>query len=297
MIMSMTGFASHLATIENESGSATQISISIKSLNSRFFETNNKLPYALAHLETECIKLFKQSLHRGYITFIVQANNSSAFKGSVQVDANVAKNYINACNELQKQFNIPGQVTISDILQIPAIFSSEEQKISTAAETTILNAIKKTLENLVNVRLQEGRALQKDLELRDDNLQNIINSVEAQAHHAMEKRKKEIIAHVAALNHGAEELNETQRTTLFLELNKIDIGEEIVRFKSHLVTFKDTLLSAETEKGRKLDFVVQELGREINTIGAKCNDDRISALVINGKVELEKAREQIQNIV
>lgn len=297
MITSMTGFAATTLTLSDDKGSQTQLSLMLKSLNSRFFEAHCKLPYALSHLETECIKLFKEKLHRGSVVLSIQANNPAIFKGPAQPELSIVKSYLNACNTIQNKFDISGTLTISDIITLPNIFAIEEQTVDETIKKKILDAIKQLLETLINARIAEGNALKKDLERRIAVMQQHINTIEKQAQSVMEKRKKEIMERLATLENNTDELTESQRNTLYFELDKIDIHEEIVRFQNHLENFTKQVHSSEIEKGRRLDFILQELAREINTIAAKCNDSQISAEAVNIKVEIEKAREQVQNIV
>jgi uncharacterized protein (TIGR00255 family) len=121
--------------------------------------------------------------------------------------------------------------------------------------------------------------------------------LEKSASHVMQAKKEKITARLTTLDTSNQEMSDAQRNALYFELDKIDIHEEIVRFKSHLETFTKALHTKELEKGRRLDFILQEMAREINTITSKCSDAEISAHAINIKVELEKAREQVQNIV
>ncbi|MEX0940793.1 MAG: YicC/YloC family endoribonuclease [Candidatus Babeliales bacterium] len=297
MVVSMTGFASSTAVLTAKDGSQTQLSITLKSLNSRFFEANCKLPYALHHLETEFTKIFKENLHRGYIVFSIQASNPAIFKGPIQVDLSAVKGYLDAAQQIKKSYEVSGSLEIANLIMLPNVFSIEEQTIDEQTKKFIFNEVKQVLDKLMHARITEGKALQADLENRIASMKQLMDSIEILANEMMEQRKKEIIARLAALDEASTEVTEAQRSALYYELDKIDIHEEIVRFKNHLETFKKHLLSDELEKGRRLDFIVQELGRETNTIAAKCSNAQISAQAINIKVELEKAREQIQNIV
>ena len=297
MVISMTGFASKTLGLTSKDGSHTNLSIIIKSFNTRFFETNFKLPYALTHIETDLIKLFKEKLRRGYIQCIVQVSNPAVFKGPVEVDTAIVKSYLFACQKIQKECDIPGTLTIAELIRLPNIFSIEEQTIDKQTQQLFFEAIEQLLDKLLQARKLEGAALQKDLEERINIMEQEISKIETFAQKIMQERKKEITQRLAHLDKTSKELAETQRNTLYFELDKIDIHEEIVRFKNHLKTFKNHLMSTEQEKGRRLDFILQELNRETNTIAAKCGDSEISSLAINIKVELEKAREQVQNIV
>ena len=293
----MTGFASKTLVLSGKDGAQTQLTMSLKSLNSRYFEATCKLPYALNHLETDLIKLFKKKLHRGHIVFLVQISNPALFKSHVQADIGTTKSYLKAIATIQKECDVSGTVSINDIISLPYIFSSEEQTIDKETKTLILKAIDDLIEQLVKARMAEGAALEKDLLGRIKAMQHSIAEIEKEAEILMTKKKEDVTKRLAELSQHSQEVAEMQRAALYLELDKMDIHEEIVRFKNHLVTFKKNLESDEQEKGRKLDFILQELARETNTIAAKCGDSTISSYAINIKVEVEKAREQVQNIV
>lgn len=293
----MTGFAIKTITLTKQR-LTVQLTLSIKSLNSRFLETTCKVPNALYHLETDFIKRFKEELLRGYVLFTVHINNPSFFKGPVSVEMNTAQSYLAAIKTLQDQCSIQGNITINDIITLPSVFSIEEQGISEPEKNSILKAVDELLQDLIKVRTNEGKALYEDLQKRCVNVDVEINNIEREAERTMKERKAKILEKINLLNaQQGNETSETQRISLYFDLDKIDIHEEITRFKNHIKTFKSCLESPEQEKGRRLDFTLQELAREVNTIAAKCSDSTISSHAINIKVELEKAREQVQNIV
>lgn len=297
MIVSMTGFASTTLIITDKQGSQSQVILNLKSLNSRYFEATCKLPPALSHLENDLIKLLKKKLHRGHIVLLLQINNPNLFKGSVQADTGIVKSYLKAIGEIQKDCNIPGTLVIQDIIELPNIFIAEEKTIDEETKRIILDAINQVIEQLIKMRTVEGAALEKDLIKRVDLMQHNMDNIEKTYEILMEKKKEEVNQRLSEVTEHSEDIAEMQRAAMYLELDKMDIHEEIVRFKNHLETFKKTIAAAEEEKGRRLDFILQELARETNTIAAKCGDAEISSCAINIKVEIEKAREQVQNIV
>jgi uncharacterized protein (TIGR00255 family) len=297
MVISMTGFATKIISLTDKDGTQTQLTLSLRSLNSRFFETTCKLPFALQHLETEFIKMFQKQLHRGNILFLVQVSNPNVFKSPARADLGMVNSYLESINTIQERCKVPGSITINDLVALPNVFSAEEQTIRDEQKNVICNAVQELIDQLVQTRIAEGHALEKDLMQRVTLMQEDINQIEKIAETLLADKKKQVSQRIAELDQSSPEFIETQRHILYLELDKMDIHEEIVRFKSHLATFKKNIESTEQEKGRRLDFILQELARETNTIAAKCGDSMISSLAINIKVELEKAREQVQNIV
>jgi uncharacterized protein (TIGR00255 family) len=291
----MTGFAVKTIALTNKDGSRAHITMSVKSLNSRFFEATCKIPAILSHLETECIKMMKESLIRGYVVLGIQVSNPNVFKGSVEADSSIALSYIRAVETLQKTSGISGSFTINDLVTLPNVFAMEEKQVDDQIKNTILDAMKDLLEALVKTRKQEGLVLLTDLQKRATIIEQEMKTIEARAEAFMQERKALIVQKLSMLEQ--ETPADGQRNVLYYELDKIDIHEEIVRFNNHLTTFHHHVESHEIEKGRRLDFLLQELAREINTISAKCSDVTIGTHAINIKVEIEKAREQVQNIV
>lgn len=297
MIVSMTGFAQKIVMIETPDGSHAQLSLTLKSLNSRFFECTCKLPYALTHLETDFIKACKKRLRRGNVILVIQTSNPSIFKSPLKPDISLAKSYIASFNIIQTATALPGSLHIQDMIQLPNIFYTQEQPVGDEIEQVIKKSIDDLITQLIETRIIEGKELFEDLSKRIKVMEREIDQLENISKNVMEQKKKEIAQKLALDENISTEVVDSQRAVYYLELDKIDIHEEIIRFKNHLNSFKICLESTDEEKGRRLDFILQELGREANTIAAKCSDARISTLAINLKVEVEKSREQVQNTV
>ncbi len=297
MIQSMTGFATKAFILITKDGSKSNVTISIKSLNSRYFETTCRLSHALYHLETKYIKLLKERLHRGHIYFTIYMSNPNLFKGSVEPALSTLQAYMQAINQIKQTCNITEPVTLNHLLKLPNIFNVEEQSIDSASAKIIQDAINEMIDQVVNARKKEGEALKKDLEKRVAIMSEQMSKIEQRSAIAIEKQKK--LVHQALQEIGGDEntLADARKNALYTMLDKIDIHEETVRFASHLDNLEKQLHTKEVEKGKRLDFILQELAREINTVAAKCSDVEISTHAITVKVEIEKAREQVQNIV
>ncbi len=296
-IHSMTGFASKNFAIALSPEAQAQITLSIKSLNSRFFETTFKLPYALSNLETELMQRSKAKLKRGHVFFTINMTNPNIFKAGVEPSLPVVHSYVAAAEKIKQKFGIDGELTISDIVDLPNVFSIEEVSIDETLRSTILEETELVLDALVAVRAEEGARIVKDIQYRANKLADAITLVEQNSKAVIEARREKIKQELAALGVNLDTTAEAQRALLFTEITKMDVTEEIVRFKSHLQAIKNLLASDELEKGKRLDFTIQELNRETNTIASKSADATIAALAINIKVDLEKMREQTQNIV
>lgn len=297
MVHSMTGFAT---TTINLMAAKTSVpaTISLKTLNSRFIDINCKFPPALSYLETEVIKRCKQALHRGSIYITLHISSTNALKTAVQPSSQLAASYLQAIGKIQKEFNLPGTVTIADFIRLPDLFESIEEADVSNNEAIVLKAIDHLLETVTTARQQEGVSLEKDLEERMKIIQENMVTIEPRASEINEQRKEHFLREIkATLEPATPEVREMHLQALYNNLENIDVHEEIVRFKSHLHNFLLTLHDATGQKGKKLDFILQEMFREINTLSAKLPDSISGLPIIAIKVELEKAREQVQNVV
>jgi len=293
----MTGFASKTSVISFTDGTKTNVSISLKSLNSRFFEATCKLPYIASHLETDLIKILKDKLHRGHIYLTLHVKDSMSLKGHIKPDLLTAANYIEGANKIQKKFSLEGEIKINDIIKLDDIFEATEKESNKNFDKQILAIINDLIESLIKSRQKEGVALKKDVKKRITAMKKHITEVEKNAEKLMVQKKQEVAAIIKKIDTQQEEASDIRKSSLLLMLDKLDINEEIVRFKSHLESLESQLENPTLEMGKKLDFTLQEMAREINTISAKCSNAKISSIAIDIKVELEKAREQGQNIV
>ncbi len=302
-IQSMTGFASKTFVLALDAQNKSNVSMSLKTLNSRFFETNCKLPNAISHLETSIIKELQKALHRGYINLVIHMDNPNIFKGAVTASMNVIDNYVHALSTIKKKYQIDQEIKLDHILELPNVFVVEDQPIDERTAQKIFDALHDLIAQVNLARSVEGAALRADLEARIALMAQEIVAVEEQSKLQIEAQKKKVQEAIAEISsdHATDEsqdkIAEARKNALYVMLDKIDIHEEIVRFKSHLKNATKILTDANLEKGKRLDFTFQELAREINTISSKCSDAIIGSHAINIKVEIEKAREQSQNVV
>ncbi len=307
MIRSMTGFSSTILTLPRkidvaEPGSSEQslqLSMTLKTLNSRFFECTCKLPYSLSFLETDLIKYFKSKLYRGNVVFSIHLSDPSALTGSIEPSFGAVLGYMKAIDRIKETSPLEGTLTISDLITLPNIFETRETPLSQETIDRIMAAIENLTTLVQETRITEGKALAVDLESRIKAIKGYLEQLEPRANIVMEQKKAQLFATLkTALAETHQEVaSDAQTTVIYNQLERMDIHEEIVRFKTHLESLSSIIKADDIETGKKLDFTLQELFREINTIASKCNDSIISALSINTKVELEKSREQAQNIV
>jgi len=299
MIQSMTGFASKTLILPIDQTTKTNVALSIKTLNSRFFETTCKLPYALSNFETDFTKLLKERLSRGHIYLTIHMSSQNLIEGKIEPSLAIISSYLKAIEQIKKNFPVQGDITINNLLQLPNVFTVEEKSINEESLAILTKTINELIDQVIEARKKEGKALEDDLRKRATLMQQGIEEINTLSLNLMEQQKQKVADLIKEIESATEqqEQAEQRKQTLYHALDKMDIHEEVIRFRSHLNNLHAQLISADPEKGKRLDFTLQELAREINTITAKCSDAPISSLAINVKVELEKMREQVQNIV
>ena len=304
MIISMTGFSSRIITITQTppTGGPSQelyLTLSLKTLNSRFFETTCKLPYSLAFLETELIKYFKKRMVRGTVNFSLYLSSPAALTGTIEPALTTIKGYIDSCSTIKKTFKLEGELSLPNLLSLPNIFETREAPVDRELIEKIMAAIADLTDECVCTKLEEGKSLEKDLLERVAQAQAFMHELEPHTKTVIAQKKEHLFATLQTLLQEThqEGISDAQTMYIYNQLERMDIHEEIVRFNNHLKSIKAIIASPEQESGKRLDFTLQELFREINTVASKCQDSFISNLAINIKVELEKAREQVQNIV
>lgn len=295
----MTGFATKTVLLTTKNGEQLSASLNLKSLNSRFFESTCRLPQPFLHLEVPLIKLLKKELRRGHIYFTVSLSNANVLQGTIKPAISVARSYNDALKQIAHEIGIQDTVTLDHLIKFPTIFAVEETAIDTTIEQQLTQLCQELCSALTKTRTQEGEYLQQDIVSRIGMITKEIEQIESRSHIVAQEYKKKIEAALTEINTSAEPntMAEDRKNALCIMLDKIDIQEEITRFNGHLQSFHAHINSNEIEKGKRLDFILQELNREINTIASKCNDTTIASHAISIKVELEKIREQAQNIL
>ena len=289
MIQSMTGYGQ-----SRVGGKGFLFLIEARSFNSRFLDIILKMPEGIAELEDKIKKLIQSKIKRGRVNLTINGEKSSSSK--VQVDVASARKHLLILRMLKNKLKIPGELNLNLLLNFPQIFNvKEEERTLTEIWPLLKKGIEKTLDSLVSSRLKEGKNTQRSLIRHITIISNSLKNIEEQSpltvknhKEKLERTLKEFLPELN-LNHPriAEEL------TLFA--TRADITEEISRLKSHLQAFLDILNKTEPV-GRRFEFTIQEMGREINTLSAKANNFPVSSEAIVIKEELEKIREQVQNI-
>lgn len=297
MLVSMTGFAT--TTIEvtfKKGGAPTPLVIELKSLNSRFFEFSARLPSSLSILETDLLGVIKEQLIRGRVFLVVHLGVGQEPLSTIMPSTEAAHAYISALQKIAKENKLPGTLTINDLIHLPNIFIESKEIITPVIQKKILAAARAAADKLMQVRTNEGSALERDIVARLALCGKGIEKI-SKVHAELMKEQAKLVKEVQALITDGDEVSRARLTELSIMLNKMDVTEEITRFRSHLAHVKDLLRDNVLEKGKRLDFLIQEFLREINTISAKCSNFEISSIAVDIKVELEKIREQVQNVL
>lgn len=292
MIKSMTGFGRG-----EFSDGIHNFNIEIKTVNHRYNDIIFKMPKHLSYLEENIKKYIKRDINRGRIEVYINIEYITESPVDVTIDMSLAKSYKSALENLMEELNIDYKIGLNDILILNDIVKTERREIE---EDIVWNCLSKALnialENVKAMRYEEGIALKEDIENQLNSMNSMVLEIEKRAPFIVEEyrnRLKERIKELIGEEHDLDEEKLNIETVIFAD--KSDINEEIVRFKSHIRQFLQSL-DYDKPIGRKLDFLIQEMNREINTIGSKANDLTITNLVVDIKSELEKIREQVQNI-
>jgi len=292
MIRSMTGFGRG-----EESDGIRNFSVEVKTVNHRYNDVIIKMPKHLSYLEEKIKKYIKKFISRGRVEVYINLEYLDDTTIEVNVNIPLAMAYKRGMESILNELEIEDDVKLSHLLTLPEIIKTERKDMD---EDVVWNCLSKALEialeNVVNMRKEEGIALKKDIEIQLGTLEVLIDEIENRAPLVVLEYKDKLKERVAKLlDEGADLDEERINYEVVLFADKSDINEEIVRFKSHINQFLMSLEQTDPV-GRKLDFLIQEMNREINTIGSKANDLEIINNVVSIKSQLEKIREQVQNV-
>jgi len=291
MIRSMTGFGRDHRIIDGR-----EYLIEIRSVNSRYYEFNAKLPRQYMFLEEKLKSLVKAGISRGKVEVSLSIYNIGTSETSVTVNEGVVENYLNVLRSAGEKFGLTDDLTVSTIFRMTDAFSvvraeADEDKIWAAVKETAEAALAK----FIAMRETEGAKMKDDILEKLSNVEKMTEKVCKYAPETVTAYRERLFAKMQEIleNKQIDEQRILLEAGIYAE--KIAVDEETVRLKSHFVQFRD-MMNSDEPIGRKLDFLVQEINREVNTTGSKAQDLRVTRLVVDMKSEIEKIREQIQNI-
>lgn len=276
--------------------------VEIRAVNHRYYEFSARLPRTCLYLEEKLKGFLNGRIGRGKVEVSVTITRPDGKDAQIAVNRSVAEGYVNALRMLNEELGENGRLwlsddlTLSSLLRLPDVFTvTKEQEDENAVWSVVSAAAAQALDSFVNMRQAEGERLAADLSVKLDGLEAMLRQVESIEPGVAESYRQRLYAKLTELlaDTNIDEQRILTETAIFAEKTAID--EETVRLHSHIAQFR-TLLQSEEPIGRKLDFLVQEMNREVNTIGSKAQDLSITRLVVDMKSEIEKIREQIQNI-
>jgi uncharacterized protein (TIGR00255 family) len=291
MLKSMTGFGAGRAQVGEE-----EFSVELRSLNHKFCEVKARLPRELSTLEPVVVKRVKDRLARGAVELMVKRQTATASGTVPVVDVALAKEYARAFRELATALGTPGDISWPQIATQPGVMKLEEKGMDVEAATQAVQAaLEQALTALEQMRQVEGESIYADLDARLKLIEGWSREVASLAPKAVEDYRQRLSERVAELARGVavDPQRLAQEVAMFAE--RTDIAEEVTRLASHLEQFRALMASSEPA-GRRMDFLVQEMHREVNTTGSKSQHSEISARVVSMKAEVERIREQVQNV-
>ncbi len=292
MIRSMTGYGKGLLDIEKR-----EYQVEIKSVNHRYLDISIKMPRILSYLEEDIKKQISEKIKRGKIDVFINFQNNSEERKDIKINKELAKIYINQLKELAAEEKISANIEVVDISKMPDVLTIIADENDEKIKCELIQTTQQATDKIVKMKQIEGEKISKDLLERIDKIKNQIEKIS-------EKSTGLIDAYVVKLEKRINEILKTEEIDkarlaqeVVIYADKCSVEEEITRLKSHISQFENLIANNKNEAiGKKLDFIIQEMNRETNTIGSKANDLEIINEVIEIKTELEDIREQIQNI-
>ena len=291
MVKSMTGYGRAVETVNGR-----EFTVEVRSVNNRYLDCTVKLPRGLSFGEDAVKQAVKATISRGKVDVFVSVRSEGAQDTAVSLNKPMVEGYLAALKQLQTDYGVTGEITVSMLSGLPDVFLLDKPQVDEQQLLAdVLSVAEKALASFNAMRTTEGAALAEDLRSRGETILSLVSQVEAGSPQTvadyrarLEAKLQEVLA-----NTSIDESRILTEAAIFAD--KVAVDEETVRLRSHLSQM-NTMLASGGPIGRKLDFLLQEMNREANTIGSKCSDVRLARVVVEIKAELEKIREQTQNI-
>lgn len=291
MVKSMTGYGRAVETVNGR-----EFTVELRSVNNRYLDCAVKLPRALSFAEDAVKQAVKGAISRGKVDVFISLRSESAQDVKITLNAPVVEGYIAAMRQMARDYGIREDISVGLLSRMPDVFTVDKPEVDEEQLLSdLLSVVNKALERYDAMRTAEGKALENDLRSRGETILSLVEQVEAGSGQTvadyrtrLENKLKEVLANTAI-----DESRILTEAAIFAD--KVAVDEETVRLRSHLDQM-NSMLTTGGAIGRKLDFLLQEMNRESNTIGSKCSDVRLARIVVDIKAELEKIREQTQNI-
>ena len=287
----MTGYGRAVETVNGR-----EFTVELRSVNNRYLDCTVKLPRSLSFAEEAVKQAVKASVSRGKVDVFITVKSENADDTKISLNAAVVEGYLEAMRALVENYGVKDDISVSTLSRMNDVFTVEKPEVDEEQlKADLMSVLEKALAGYDAMRCTEGAALDKDLRSRGETILELVAQVEAgngqtviDYRTRLENKLKEVLA-----NTNIDESRILTEAAIFAD--KVAVDEETVRLRSHLEQM-NTMLTAGGAIGRKLDFLLQEMNRESNTIGSKCSDVKLARIVVDIKAELEKIREQTQNI-
>ena len=291
MIKSMTGYGRAVETVNGR-----EFTVEIRSVNNRYLDCSVRLPRILSFGEDAVKQAVKASVSRGKVDVFITVRSEAGDEVQVSINQNVLQGYLTAMRQMVTEFGVADDISVSTVSRLPDVFVLEKPQVDEEQLLAdLMSVVNKALESYDAMRCTEGQALDQDLRSRGQTILDLVAKVEAgngqtviDYRTRLEAKLREVLENTAI-----DESRILTEAAIFAD--KVAVDEETVRLRSHLKQM-NSMLSGGGAVGRKLDFLLQEMNRESNTIGSKCTDVKLARIVVDIKAELEKIREQTQNI-
>lgn len=293
MIQSMTGFGKGMA-----SDGENDIRVELKTLNNRYLDINARIPKELSFLEESVRGILKRHIRRGRVELYLTYEMGEGASAQVQVDHGLLTQYMRAFGEMEERHGIEQDLTASAMAKLPDVIQMKRGEADEQAVGALTReALEGAIAGLTEMRSREGAHMAQDIGDRTETLHGMLDQIKERAPQVVGEYKEKLVGRIQELCKDTQAaLDETRlESEVAYMADRCDISEEITRLSSHLAEVKK-LLESDAAVGRKLDFLIQEINREINTIGSKSSDIAITRLVVDMKSEAERIREQVQNI-
>jgi len=292
MIISMTGFGRGEASTDGIS-----VAVEVKSVNSRYLDISLRLPQAIQEKELQIKEQIQDRINRGKLNVNIRVDKTDTGEPEITINPKLVRGYADLLNELRETAGIKNPLTLDHLLSFNEIFVSreEDEKIIRTIGKLSREALKQGLDRLISMRKKEGEQLKIDLLQRVDHIETMISKIQELTDERAGDTREKLLKRIQSLIDDDTIDRERLELEVAILVDKMDITEELVRLQSHLKFFREAV-NQEGAVGRRLNFLSQEINREINTVGSKANNSEISRYVVQAKESLEQIREQVQNV-
>ena len=290
MIKSMTGYGK-----SNMSKNSREYQVEIKSVNHRYLDVSVKMPRSLSYLEEEIKKAVSAKVTRGKVDIFITFNNNSLEGRDIKINTEIARMYIKELRNLAETEGIVADIPVTEISKLPDVLTIQNNQDDETIKNELLEVTNKAIENLVGMRKVEGEKIAQDLLVRIQDIEEKVKKISSLSTGLIDEYVVKLKTRIKELLQDQEMDEARLAQEVVIYADKCSIEEEVTRLNSHIYQFRE-LLNSNEAVGKKIDFMIQEMNRETNTIGSKANNLEITNEVINMKTQLENIREQVQNI-